>query len=127
MSTTFSANESTANGHAGAPASGKARPAIDAALSSLTREFHSLVADVEDLVQATGALTGEELARAKLKLQARVSAARDYLGGVADDMTERARSGVQSADSYVRAQPWKAIGITAAAGLLIGFLLGRRR
>jgi ElaB/YqjD/DUF883 family membrane-anchored ribosome-binding protein len=127
MSTPFSANDSAANGHAAASASGQARPAIDAALASLTREFHSLVADVEDLVQATGALTGEELARARLKLQARVSAARDYLGDIAGDMTDRARGGMKSADSYVRAQPWRAIGITAAAGVLIGFLLGRRR
>jgi ElaB/YqjD/DUF883 family membrane-anchored ribosome-binding protein len=127
MSTIFSANDSAANGQAAAPTPGKAGPAIDAALAALTREFHSLVADVEDLVQATGALTGEELARAKLKLQARVSAARSYIGDVAGDMTDRARGGVKSADAYVRAQPWRAIGITAAAGLLLGFLLGRRR
>jgi ElaB/YqjD/DUF883 family membrane-anchored ribosome-binding protein len=127
MSTTHSANDSAANGHAAPHTPGKAGPAVDAALSALTREFHSLVADVEDLVQATGALTGEELARAKVKLQARVSAARTYLGDVAGDMSDRARSGAKSADAYVRAQPWRVIGATAAAGLLIGFLLGRRR
>jgi ElaB/YqjD/DUF883 family membrane-anchored ribosome-binding protein len=33
---------------------------------------------------------------------------------------------VKVADDYVREQPWQAMGITAAAGLLIGFLLGRR-
>ena len=127
MSTIYSANDSTANGQDAAHTPGKAGPAIDAALAALTREFHSLVADVEDLVQATGALTGEELARAKLKLQARVSAARTYIGDVAGDMSDKARNGAKSADAYVRAQPWRAIGVTAAAGLLIGFLLGRRR
>jgi ElaB/YqjD/DUF883 family membrane-anchored ribosome-binding protein len=119
--------ESAPNGHAGGATPGKAGPAVDAALSAVTREFQNLVADVEDLVQATSALTGEELTRAKVKLQARVSAARAYLGSVASDITEQARSGAKSADDYVRAQPWRAIGITAGAGLLIGFLLGRRR
>jgi ElaB/YqjD/DUF883 family membrane-anchored ribosome-binding protein len=42
-------------------------------------------------------------------------------------MSDRARSSAKSADDYVRAQPWRVIGITAAAGLLIGFLFGRRR
>jgi ElaB/YqjD/DUF883 family membrane-anchored ribosome-binding protein len=127
MTTNFSASESAANGQAGGPTPGKAGPAVDAALSALTREFHNLVADVEDLVQATSALTGEELARAKLKLQARVTAARAYIGDVANDMSEQVRSGATSADDYVRAQPWRVIGITAAAALLIGFLFGRRR
>jgi ElaB/YqjD/DUF883 family membrane-anchored ribosome-binding protein len=100
---------------------------VDAALSALTREFQSLLADVEDLVHATSALTGEELARAKLKLQARVTAARAYVGTVANDLSDRAIGGAKSADEYVRNQPWRVIGFTAAAGLLIGFLLGRRR
>jgi ElaB/YqjD/DUF883 family membrane-anchored ribosome-binding protein len=127
MSTMHSANDSAANGQTASPPSGKAGPAIDAALAAVTREFHSLVADIEDLVQATGALTGEELARAKLKLKARVSAARSYIGDVAGDMSDQARSTAKSADAYVRAQPWRVIGVTAAAALLIGFLLGRRR
>jgi ElaB/YqjD/DUF883 family membrane-anchored ribosome-binding protein len=127
MSANFSTVEPASNGQAGGPTPGNAGPAVDAALSAVTREFQNLVADVEDLVKATSALTGEELARAKLKLQARVSAARAYLGTIASDLSDRARSGVQSTDEYVRAQPWTAIGITAAAGLLIGFLLGRRR
>jgi ElaB/YqjD/DUF883 family membrane-anchored ribosome-binding protein len=127
MTTHLSASETASNGQAGASAPRTAGPAVDAALAAVTREFHNLVADVEELVHATSALTGEELARAKVKLQARVSAARTYLGSVASDMSERARSSAQSADKYVRAQPWRAVGITAAAGLLIGFLLGRRR
>jgi ElaB/YqjD/DUF883 family membrane-anchored ribosome-binding protein len=127
MTTNSSATEPSTNGQAGAATPGTAGPAVDAALSALTQEFQNLVADVEELVQATSALTGEELSRAKLKLQARVSAARAYLGTFANDMSDRARSSAKSADDYVRAQPWRVIGITAAAGLLIGFLFGRRR
>jgi ElaB/YqjD/DUF883 family membrane-anchored ribosome-binding protein len=125
--TTFSTSDTAANGQAGLHTPGKAGPAVDAALAALTREFQSLVADVEDLIQATSALTGEELARAKLKLQARIGAARAYVGNVAGDLSDRAVSGAKSADDYVRAQPWRAIGITAAAAVVIGFLLGRRR
>jgi ElaB/YqjD/DUF883 family membrane-anchored ribosome-binding protein len=127
MTTSFSTSDSAANGQAGLQTPGNAGPAVDAALSALTREFHSLVADVEELVQATSALTGEELARAKLKLQARVRAARAYAGTVASNVSDRAVSGAKSADDYVRAQPWRVIGFTAAAAVLIGFLLGRRR
>jgi ElaB/YqjD/DUF883 family membrane-anchored ribosome-binding protein len=122
-----SSGDGAAHAHAGGSSSEKAGPAVDAALSAITNEFRSLVADVEDLVEATSALTGEELARAKLKLQARISAARAYVGDAASGLSERARNTAKSADAYVHEQPWRVIGITAAAGLLIGFLLGRRR
>jgi ElaB/YqjD/DUF883 family membrane-anchored ribosome-binding protein len=127
MTIKHGSSDGVGNGHVGSSTTSTSGPAVDAALSALTNEFRSLVADVEDLVQATGSLTGEELARAKQKLQARISAARDYVGDAATSIADRARNTAKSANNYVHEQPWQVIGITAAAGLLIGFLLGRRR
>ncbi len=33
---------------------------------------------------------------------------------------------MDSTDQYVRANPWRAVGISAAVGALIGFLAARR-
>ena len=44
----------------------------------------------------------------------------------AERRADRARSGANATDQYVREQPWQAVGISAAVGLLIGFLVGRR-
>ena len=47
-------------------------------------------------------------------------------GDAVGALSDQARNTVKAADSYVRGQPWQAIGITAAVAVFIGFLLGRR-
>ena len=39
---------------------------------------------------------------------------------------ERARTAVQTADGHVRSNPWLAVGISAAIGAVVGFLVSRR-
>ena len=36
------------------------------------------------------------------------------------------KAAVDTTDTYVRANPWRAVGISAAVGALIGFLAARR-
>jgi ElaB/YqjD/DUF883 family membrane-anchored ribosome-binding protein len=78
------------------------------------------------LIKASTSLTGDDLARAKANLYARVAAARAFVEEMPAALSDRARNTVKAADGYVREQPWQSIGVTAAVGLLIGFLLGRR-
>jgi ElaB/YqjD/DUF883 family membrane-anchored ribosome-binding protein len=101
-------------------------PAPDAAPSGITQEFQNFVADMEDLIESSTSLTGEDFARVKAKLYARVAAARALLEEMPGAFSAQARNTVKAADSYVRGQPWQAIGITAALGVFIGLLLGRR-
>jgi ElaB/YqjD/DUF883 family membrane-anchored ribosome-binding protein len=98
----------------------------DGAQSGVAREYHAFVSDVEDLVSSATSMTGEDFARAKAQLSARISAARASIGRAGSAMADKARSGAKVTDHYVRDQPWQAVGISAVAGLLIGFLLGRR-
>jgi ElaB/YqjD/DUF883 family membrane-anchored ribosome-binding protein len=100
--------------------------AAGTASSGITREFQNFVADMEDLIESSTSLTGEDLARAKASLYARVATARAFVEEMPGAVSDRARDTAKAADSYVREQPWQAIGITAAVGVLIGFLLGRR-
>jgi ElaB/YqjD/DUF883 family membrane-anchored ribosome-binding protein len=41
-------------------------------------------------------------------------------------LAERTRECARTADSYVRDNPWQAVGIAAGLGLVIGLLLRRR-
>jgi ElaB/YqjD/DUF883 family membrane-anchored ribosome-binding protein len=69
----------------------------------------------------------ENLARAKAAIGERVAAARRSVEEMSDAVVARTRQSVRAADDYVHEQPWKVIGAGAAAGVLIGWLLGRRR
>jgi ElaB/YqjD/DUF883 family membrane-anchored ribosome-binding protein len=91
------------------------------------RDFHSFVSDVEDLITSATSLTGEDLARARAKLTARIAAAKATVSDAGEAVTTRIRSGARVADSYVRDQPWQAIGISALVGAALGYFLGRGR
>jgi ElaB/YqjD/DUF883 family membrane-anchored ribosome-binding protein len=96
--------------------------APEALESGISQKLRDLIVDMGDLIKSGGSLTAEELARAKAKFRARLAAARDSLEG----LSVRARETAQAADRYVREQPWQVIGMTVAAGWLVGFLYSRR-
>lgn len=98
-----------------------------ATASPVAREVHSFLADIEDLVKSTTSLTGEDLARAKAKLAERVAVAKASVARMGGAIADRARDTARTTDAYVHDRPWQAMGIAAAAGLLIGFVLMRRR
>jgi ElaB/YqjD/DUF883 family membrane-anchored ribosome-binding protein len=89
-------------------------------------EFHNFIADIEDLITSMTSLTGEDLARAKAKLSERVAAAKESVDEMSTEVVHRARKTARATNRYVEENPWQAVGIGAALGLLVGVLLGRR-
>jgi len=104
----------------------QSRLQVEAALSNMAREFRSFVSDVEDLIKATNSLTGDELNKAKAKLEQRISSARSSVEELGGTIADRARKTAKTADNYVHEQPWTAIGAGAGLGLVVGYLLTRR-
>lgn len=98
----------------------------DGLLSNAYGEFQDVLSDIEDLVKTTTSLTGEDLTRAKAKISERVASAKQTVALMAGAITDRARKTVKVTDGYVHEQPWQSIGIGAALGLLVGFVLARR-
>jgi len=99
---------------------------VGEASSGVAREFHSFVADIEDLIKATTNLTGDELNRAKAKLNQRIASAKTTVEDMGETIVNRARKTAETTNTYVHEQPWNAIGASAAVGLLLGYLLARR-
>jgi ElaB/YqjD/DUF883 family membrane-anchored ribosome-binding protein len=118
--------ERTRNGH-GAERGSSHRDAAAAALSGASQELHDFIADLEELIQATTSLTGEDLARAKTKLYDRIAAARQAAGHLRRGVVGRTRHRIRVVNNYVQEQPWKSIGIGVAAGLVVGLIMSRRR
>ena len=98
----------------------------DGAKSGVSREFHNLLADIEHLIREMTSLTGTDLAIAKTKLVEQIATARESAGAVGGVINDRAHKTATVTNTYVHQQPWTAIGIGAAAGLLFGALLARR-
>ncbi len=94
--------------------------------SSISNEFHSFLNDVEDLFKATTSLTGEDLAKAKAKLGARIESAKESIEDISGTIVQQARKTAAVSNHYVHEQPWTAIGAGAVVSFALGYLLARR-
>jgi len=96
-------------------------------LSDTLEQFISSSADdsAEQLDQLRNE-AGSRLAEVKERFQQHGNNIRDRLKSGQETLQEHGRDAFQCADSYVQDNPWRGIGIAAAAGLAIGILIGRR-
>ncbi|HUP92170.1 MAG TPA: DUF883 family protein [Solimonas sp.] len=102
------------------PSSGKPRSAW------MSRDFHSYLASLENLIKATTSLTGEDLDKAKAKLGEGIAAARASVDELSGEFAGRARKSAEQTDVYVRQHSWTAIGVGVAVGVLVGVAIARR-
>lgn len=125
MHTPTSTAETGANGQgSGTPAIARVENA--ASSSAISREFYNFLADIEDLIKETTSLTGDELASARVKLNARVAAAKASAEEIGDNIALRARQTASVTNDYVHEQPWKVLGASAAIAFLLGIVIARR-
>ena len=100
--------------------------AAKATRAGVSKEVHDFIADVEDLVKDATTMSGDELAKAKSTLSDRIASAKESLAGFGNAAAAKARVVARDTDTFVHEQPWKAIGISAVIGLLLGVVLARR-
>jgi len=92
---------------------------MNAPAEKLVGDVKVLVADVEELVRATAAQSGERIAAARARVQAALATAKDTV-------VVRTKEAAEATDEYVHQNPWTSVGVSAGLGFLIGFLIGRR-
>ena len=96
---------------------------MNAPTERIVTDTKVLVADVEELLRATAAQTGDKLTAARARVQSALAESKDAVA-------LQARHAVQVTDRFVHENPWKSVGITAGisagVGLLVGLLIGRR-
>ena len=92
----------------------------------LIADLKVVAQDVEELLRATANQTGEKLATARARAEESLRAAKLRIADAGDDVAARTRAAADATDQYVRENPWQAVGIAAAVGFVLGFLLSRR-
>lgn len=89
-------------------------------------ELHNLMADVQDLLSQLAHVADPDIARLRARVAATLTTAKESVSGGAAEARRQARKALRAGDDYVRGQPWQAVGIAAAAGIVVGFVLGKR-
>lgn len=99
---------------------------IQEAPADIAHEFQNFVADVERLVRDTAQLSGDDLARTKIKLNQRINAAKQYVNSAGNTLADQTQKAAALTNEYVHEKPWAAIGTGAVVSFVLGLLLGHR-
>lgn len=96
----------------------------------LKEDLRYLSETVEELVNATSKDASGEMRDLRERAERRLKDTRARLEAkgerIYDETRESLSHQVDCCDRYVHDNPWTSIGIGAAAGLIVGMLLGRR-
>lgn len=92
----------------------------------LVADLKVVVADAEELLRATASQAGEKVSAARERIQASLATAKVKLADAERAALEKAKQAARVTDEYVHENPWRAVGIAAVAGLVLGVLIARR-
>jgi ElaB/YqjD/DUF883 family membrane-anchored ribosome-binding protein len=92
----------------------------------LINDMKLVLTDVEDLLKAATAATGETAAALREKAASRLKLATEKLTDLQEAALLKGKEAAKVTDEYVHDHPWAAVGIAAAAGFLVGLLVSRR-
>lgn len=93
----------------------------------LMQDLRVVVADAEELLRATAGQAGEKVSAARERIQENLEAAKERLAAAQETVVIRTKQAAKATDEYVHENPWKAVGIAAGAGLIVGMLISRGR
>jgi len=85
----------------------------------LVEALRVVVADAEELVKATASHTEERIAAARAKTEESLRAAKARLAKQEGAVITKTK---EAAEDYVRANPWKTVGIAAGVGFILCLL-----
>jgi ElaB/YqjD/DUF883 family membrane-anchored ribosome-binding protein len=94
--------------------------------AKLMEDLRTVFADVEELLKATASQTGERITAARAKAEESLKVAKARLADVQAAVATQTKAAAKATDDYVRANPWQAVGISAAVGFMFGMLITRR-
>jgi ElaB/YqjD/DUF883 family membrane-anchored ribosome-binding protein len=99
---------------------------VGVAKDRLVTDFKAVIADTEELLKATASQSGEQVSAARTRVQETIENTRERLAELQESAVDKARTAARATDQMVHDNPWKAVGIAAGVGFLLGLLVHRR-
>jgi ElaB/YqjD/DUF883 family membrane-anchored ribosome-binding protein len=93
--------------------------------NQIGRDVQNVVSEAQELLKTVKDEGASKLDEVRSKVASQYDAAREKIGEIQTTVTDGAKVAMTTTDAYVRSNPWRAVGIAAAAGALIGFLASR--
>lgn len=100
---------------------------LAAARAQLVDDFGRIVADTEALLRSLANVSGDKAGAMRAAVEANLESAKARLRDLQGATLDRASGAAREADAYVHENPWTAIGLAAAVGVIIGLVIANRR
>jgi ElaB/YqjD/DUF883 family membrane-anchored ribosome-binding protein len=92
----------------------------------LIDNFNVVVSEAEQILKLTANKAGDKLNVVRGRVEESLQTAKAQLTEVEAMMLERTREAVQATDDYIKANPWRSVGIAAGVGMIFGMIIARR-
>lgn len=92
----------------------------------LLSDLKTVVQDAEAWLRHSGQMTGEQFEAAKAKFERTLVKAKDDIIHLEETVVEKTKVAAKATDDYVKENPWKAVGVGTAIGVVIGLLIARK-
>lgn len=99
----------------------------DASKAKLLADLKIVGADAEKLLKEAADSSVESFAVLRTQFEDRMNQTKEKLGRARMVIAENAQCATASTQEYVKQNPWKSVGVIAAAGVICGLLMGRRK
>ena len=95
-------------------------------IKTVRNDMKTLVKDAQELFREAGLATGEKAEELRARGLVLLDKAMEKAQEVQTVAVEKGKVAAQSTDEFVHEHPWKAVGIAAGIGLLVGMLISRK-
>jgi len=92
----------------------------------LMEDLRLVVTDAEELLRATAGQAGEKVAAARARAAESIDSAKARIAQAGYAAAAQTREAAKATDDYVRDNPWTAVGVAAAVGVVIGMLIAKK-
>lgn len=94
--------------------------------STLVKDLKGVVADANEMLKDVSDAAVEGFQATSAKIDDKLENAKARLDEARQSVMDKTSQAAAATNGYVSANPWKAVGLAAGAGLILGYLIRRR-
>ncbi|HZW22804.1 DUF883 family protein [Noviherbaspirillum sp.] len=95
-------------------------------IKTVRNDMKTLVKDAQDLLREASLASGDKADEMRARGLAMLETAMDKAHELQALALEKGKAAAHTTDEFVHEHPWKAVGIAAGIGLVLGMLISRR-
>jgi ElaB/YqjD/DUF883 family membrane-anchored ribosome-binding protein len=99
---------------------------LESNINTVRTDLKTLMKDAQELFEEAATASGSKAEELRAKGMRLLDSAIDGTQHLQQLAVEKGKKIAHDTDTYVHEHPWRAIGISAAVGVLVGMLIARR-